>query len=527
MKFRRGMAAALFAAAAMTFSPVLSFAQDGKITADTVSADVLEKAADIGNEAAKAVPDGSYVGSAGLTITEAMQNIISTSMANGTDMSWLESAGADFSESSNDQGGVDGELTFSLNDTGLYHVSFSVEPDTKKVYLVCPELKKEPVVLSFSGAQKSAQQQVTKLTKPEQLKKYAEAASQVQDFLASVSKKEIGADLERYSAILTSYIEEGQSVLPVTAGSLTAEANAVTFTCREDSAGELIQELLNALSEDPIVEKACGSDLSTTVLKLLGMPDGQEISGDKLYGLFQSFVKSAAKSDFLKTVPGLSVTVGMDRDSMPVEFDAALLTKGMKVGLFSIRCLVQDGRHAFQADLGQMLQEQAGISGVLLEGGTEDGILNETFSILNDNMPVWSTSIEDLDLAQLKKGKLSGTYVLPVGNTEWKLNFKADDEGAQTVELLQDDTLLATLSLKLNKSEDVKLDKIDKDSAFEISDRSSMYQYIKDAHLSSMFEKLEDAGVPANLVEKLTDGEAGTEASRENKIEGEEVQDGQ
>ena len=129
-------------------------------------------------------------------------------------------------------------------------------------------------------------------------------------------------------------------------------------------------------------------------------------------------------------------------------------------------------------------------------------------------MPVFQ--IEGLDLAQLQEGKVAGKVTFSLGEKSVSLDLYESEEGSSTEDVYINDDLWCTITSDLYATDDIELDEMDTSAAVEVTDEESFAAYMRGAKVTRMFEKLADAGVPQEYVDKLTSGEASTESSREN-----------
>ena len=84
------------------------------------------------------------------------------------------------------------------------------------------------------------------------------------------------------------------------------------------------------------------------------------------------------------------------------------------------------------------------------------------------------------------------------------------------MDLYVNDDLWCAVTLNLYEAESVDIDPIDTSDAMPVYDEESLAAYMRDTNVTKMIEKLADAGVPQEYVDKLTSSEASTESSREN-----------
>ena len=78
------------------------------------------------------------------------------------------------------------------------------------------------------------------------------------------------------------------------------------------------------------------------------------------------------------------------------------------------------------------------------------------------------------------------------------------------------DDLWCTIASDLYAVDAIEFDEMDISEAVEVTDEESFAAYMRGAKVTRMIEKLADAGVPQEYIDKLNSGEASTESSREN-----------
>ena len=236
--------------------------------------------------------------------------------------------------------------------------------------------------------------------------------------------------------------------------------------------------------------------------------------------MIQPQIARMAESDFSGAF-GCALTVGTDNQGQPASLSLAIETSGVTAELFSISKVVSGADHAVEFKLGPVLASTLGldtnsVSGLVIQGSADQQTLNETVSLNVNGSSVPVFQLEDLDLAQLQEGKVSGKVSFAVGAKMVSLDLYEAEDGSKVEDVYVNDDLWCTITSDLYAVNDIELDEMDISEAVEVTDEESFAAYMRGAKVTRMIEKLADAGVPQEYIDKLNSGEASTESSREN-----------
>ena len=509
-------------AAAVTLAALLAVSPAAMAEETSVDVEALASASGEAIGSAMEQVQGAHEGYIYVTAEDPMRAAISEYAGNMDDMAWIESAELLMQADRNEFDGEDVEFTLFFNETELYRLQLSYNGQEKVLYALCPELLDTPMALPFEQSQEKVTESVTAQIPPEVLEEAGALLTELGDFLESVPPEMIQQSLIGYIGTLASYITSEQGIASITAGTLTAETSTVTYKVSAEDMKAMLPQLLKLLSEDQLIKQALESDLVNHLLSLAMKQSGTELqlTGSDIYAMLQPQIAQMAESDF-SGVFGCALTIGTDDQGQPASLSLAVETSGVTAELFSVTKVESGADHAVEFKLGPVLASAVGLdtgspSGIVIQGSAEGQLLNETVS-LNVNgvsMPVFQ--IEGLDLAQLQEGKVAGKVTFSLGEKSVSLDLYESEEGSSTQDVYINDDLWCTITSDLYATDDIELDEMDTSAAVEVTDEESFAAYMRGAKVTRMFEKLADAGVPQEYVDKLTSGEASTESSREN-----------
>ncbi len=467
---------------------------------------------------------GAYEGYIRIQAEDPMRAVIAQAAGGTDDMSWVQNAGLLMQEAPNESGGADMEATLLFNDTELYHLQISYDAAEKTVYAVCPELLDKAMAIPVEQLSESAQDVATTHISPEILMEAGSLLDEFSDFVGSIPPEMLQEEAMNYIGTLGSHIVTEQGIATVTAGTLSQEANTSVFRISAEDMKEMIPQLLKLLSEDQLLEQALKSEFVTHILNLAARQGGMgmELSGEDILTLIQSYLSSAADQDY-SGVYGFCLTIGTADDGTPVKVSLALETSGVTAELFSLDAVEAGPDHAVEFKLGQVLAGAMGpdasaVSGIVIQGTKADyPFVSETLSVKANGVAVPVFQITDLDVEDLGLGLLTGKFTFYGENMTVACDFhRSEEDGGRQMDLYVNDDLWCAVTLNLYEAESVDIDPIDTSDAMPVYDEESLAAYMRDTNVTKMIEKLADAGVPQEYVDKLTSSEASTESSREN-----------
>lgn len=467
---------------------------------------------------------GAYEGYIHIQAEEPLRAAISEYANYADDMAWIESLELLGQADRNESGGEDAELTLLFNDTELYHLQVSYNAQENVLYALCPELLDKPMALPFnqySGSDSGSGSSSVQIP-PEVLEEVGTLLTELGDFVKSVPPEMIQQSIIGYVGTLGSHITSEQGIASVTAGTLSAETSTVTYKISAEDMKVMLPELLQLLSEDQVLKQALDSDLVNHLISIALKQSGTDIqlSGADIYSLIQPQIAQMAESDFSGAF-GCALTLGTDNQGQPASLGLAIETSGVTADLFSVSKVVNGTDHAVEFKLGPVLASAMGldtnsVSGLVIQGSADQQLLNETISLNVNGASVPVFRIENLDLAKLQEGNLEGKVTFAMGEKTVSCDLYESEEGSKVEDVYINDDLWCTVTTDLYALDEIELDTIDTSEAVEVTDEESLAAYMRGAKVTRMIEKLADAGVPQEYIDKLTSGEASTESSREN-----------
>lgn len=465
-----------------------------------------------------------FEGNIHVEAADGMREAISNHYHSEDDMSWIEDADLMLQGTSNKTGGVDLQAAFDFNDAELYHLQVSFDRQENILYLECPELKEEVFAFPVGDFTADAQTITGKKITAEKLAEYTSVLKELNDLIKSVSLEQLSAEGIKFAAALGSYIQIDRGFSTIAAGSLTEEGNTTTWTVSSDDLEQLIPQALTMLSEDELLEEILKSPFAEHVLRLvIGGKASGLIPQGALWQFAQQWLIQAAGKDYTKG-RSISVTMAFDRNNVPIQCTVSMGKNQIQAELFRFNAIADGSDHALEVKLGTELLKALKIKtnhpiGLMIQGSLKDDILRETVSMHTNGETIPVFTIRNLDLLSVQDIWLSGTFTVIWNGTEYSCEFYQDEDDLRAMRFDVGGEEWFTVTVDLEKSDDVRLDAFDLSDAFLVDSRKSFFQYMRDASAIRMFEKLASADVPQEYVDMLTDGEAATESSRENTVE--------
>ncbi len=461
----------------------------------------------------------AYEGYVRLTVEDAMRSAISMYYGGTDDMSWISDAEIRLKAAKNETGGADAEADMYFNGTSLYSIVLSYDAADQILYAVCPGLQDQTMAVPAGelaeNAQSSLSGQMSSIS-PELIAEGSQLLEEFFELISSISPAEVLNGLSGYAGALTQNVEMEQGFATVTAGTLSAEVNTITFELPADKAGETVSAQLQLLAEDPVLKKILESSFCQHLLVIQG-----QAPNVSLYDQVQGVLKAAAESD-LSGMLGLKLTLGYDNNGEPARINVSAEASGMDVELLNLDVVREASQYAAELRFGSVLTasadpEYAGVTGIVFQGSEEDNIVDETVSVNADGTLIPVVRITSLDKARLEEGDLIGRITLYNGDQSIAYDFGiSDEDGARIVGLYINDDLWCTTQINLTEADAVEIASVDTEDPIVVTTQEGLAEYLRNADITGMIEKLADAGVPQAYVDMLTSGEASTESSREN-----------
>ncbi len=520
----------------MRFRNILRSAAAGILSASIVSGqavyaqtinpeEIITDSLDQIRVAAEKLDMPEFEGNVTVTAADGMRDAIAEHYRSQEDMSWINNAGILLQGSSVEADRENLEATFEFNDTELYHLQASYAPASNTIYLICPELKDEVIEFPIANFTSDPHAWTRKKVTAQMMAEAMSLFQELNDLISSISLEQLQAEVMKYYAALQSYVKVESGFTTVQAGTLTAEGTTTSFSVSAADMQEAIPIALNMLAEDELLKQILKSDFADHVFSLVMRSTAGNIELPKgaLWQFTQQLIAKAAQKEY-KNLSGITVTFAFDQKGRPIQAAAFMEQSGMKADLIQVNAVLNGSAHAFEVKAGPVLVRKFGIkstmsSGLLLQGTLSDSYLKETVSMIFNGEVIPLFRIDDLDLLSFEHVWPSGVFTLIWGDKEYSCDFHMNEEGVRTMVFSVNDKEWFTLTAELKEVESTSLDKMDIDGAFVVDSRTAFEAYMRDASALNMFEKLSKAGVPQEYVDMLTDGEAATESSRENKEE--------
>lgn len=519
----------LHAAAASALAVSLAVTPVCIQAAETESAALVQPVLDASEELLDTTAqslDEAHEGYFRITAGDPLRAAISLEAGGTDDMAWIKNAEILFQQAPNESGGEDMEATLLFNDTELYHLSVSYDASARILYAVCPELQDQTMAVPFDSLSSSVQESVTQGISPEMMQQLGVLFADLTSFAQSVPADQLQQEMLKYIGTLGSHLTLEQGIATVTAGTLSAEANTMSYAVSEQDMQEMLPELLRMLSEDELLEQLMTSGFVNDLIALGMQQSGLNLglTGEDLLNQIRPAIANLAEQDF-SGMYGFRLTIGENDRKTAGRVSLALETSGISAELFSVDAVADGSDHAVEFRLGPVLASSMGLdtntaAGIVAQGSVEQNLLNETVSVNAQGMQMNVLQISGLDLEQLREGRVVGTVTAAADNGTVTGDFKVSEEdGERAMDLYKNEDLWCTFAANMYAVQDVELDEIDVSDPAVVEDEKSLAAYMRNANVIRMLEKLADAGVPQEYVDKLTSSEASTESSRENVVE--------
>ncbi len=492
---------------------------------EAVGGQIMESVANASDHIASVLSDKSYEGYLRVEADDALRDFISGQFRAVDDMSWIRNAQVSLKESQDAQGSMNMETTFFFNDTELYHVLASYESDSGNLYGICPELKDQAVVIPLKELTSDPEVRIKKLASVQALGEGIVLSREFKSLTENISMGTLISDLLGYQAFLGEHMTVENGYSSVTAGAITSEVETITFSVSEEEMPEAAGALLERLAEDETAARVMESEFADHVVSLVlkQMKSDLQMNGAAVWQIAKQALLHEASSGRFDGY-GLSVTIGKDRSGLPVMLSVSMEQKGIKAELFRIVYAGDGPDHALELRLGAVPAKSLGIKakqscGILLQGSVRDDYVNELLSMYVDGVNTPLFRISDLDLLVILQNRFEGDFTVYAGGSEYLCSFSTQEDGVHVMDFLVNGDHWFCMTADMEETEGTDIDEIDREKAFTVSTKKEFFKYMRDASAINMFEMLTKADVPQEYVDMLTDGEAATESSRENKEE--------
>lgn len=547
MIWKKGVITAAVLSAAVVFAEVFPSGASSSSLINEIRETELETETELGvldggDGSLLEVLTSSYDLALSVDFEEPIQSEISSALKN-IDMSWLRTASLTGQSTGNEKGGLDASLLLNLNGADLYHGQIGIDLSDKKIYVACPEFQKKAILIDLSGETGEAERAETADQGKKSSKKKKPKPIEIAALCAHLAGTLSQTDAREWAGLfgkIFPYIAANAKIsqnenATVLAGGLADLVLANTIRLDQAQVADILEKVMPLLLEDELVQELLSSQSAVELVKMVrkaeGLSTGQ-VDGEWILDAFEDSVNKALEGG-KSSIPGISLTYGFDAEGRLAELDLNLLYGAygaLMANVFTFRSIEKENWNACEFCPGQLLSSVlvsktvgnvSQQTGLYMEGETEDGLLHESVRLMIGGQSVASFTVSDLDLDVLKKGVLSCSLSLQLGKVFYSAELEKDGD-TEVISLKKNDTPYLTLRASANRIRKAKVSRIDRKSAVTVTDKSSWQAYVADSHLTKMIIMLAGGSVPGSIIESLTSGEAGTEAARENKVEGEE-----
>ena len=465
--------------------------------------------------------------------------LLSLMSSDGTDVSWLKSAGVDGVVAGSGDGTADANETVSLNGTALCDVQTKFDAKSGKLYFSFPDLKKAPASVDLNKIFSSMKSdfhagvgsEIGAGIPSEDVTRLQEEAAEL---FGSISSEEWSDFVGRYAGtVMTGIKTEQEGESQVTAGSLSDTVTRTTVSIQPDAMDKIVRDSVGTLREDPLVLKILGSDFAADLVSMAvksgadktldtGADSTGSVTGSQLVGMYQSALDSV--KDNLSGLPGFSLSIGNNAEGKFTSLDLKVLYSGVEIPVFTFATITDGTKNATELDLGELVASSllgaasgedqsnaeteadaqdtasSGKTGLLMEGTTDGGKLNETITIQAAGTPYVTATVSDWDIEGMKSGKLMGSVSAQLGGESVGLDFAYSDAEGQSVSLLVNGEMFVKLTGSVSTADPSSVQKLDTTGAVELKSSDDFEKYLADADPSALLEKLHAAGVPQELL---------------------------
>lgn len=366
------------------------------------------------------------------------------------------------------------------------------------------------------------------------------------ELFGSISSEEWSDFVGRYAGtVMTGIKTEQEGESQVTAGSLSDTVTRTTVSIQPDAMDKIVRDSVGTLREDPLVLKILGSDFAADLVSMAvksgadktldtGADSTGSVTGSQLVGMYQSALDSV--KDNLSGLPGFSLSIGNNAEGKFTSLDLKVLYSGVEIPVFTFATITDGTKNATELDLGELVASSllgaasgedqsnaeteadaqdtasSGKTGLLMEGTTDGGKLNETITIQAAGTPYATVTVSDWDIEGMKSGKFAGSVMAQLGGESVGLDFAQSDAEGQSVSLLVNGEMFVKVTGSIRTADPSSVQKLDTTGAVELKSSDDLEKYLADADPSGLLEKLQAAGVPQELLGTETEQATGAAA---------------
>ena len=495
---------ALGAAAVMTSAGLSACAQE------TDETELLSGLEDVLEESVDAAQDTPYEGGISLEFGDGLYDLTAES---GTDLSWLKTADGYVKVVPGDDL-LKGLLSVKVNDTQLFHVLGCVDMGTGMTYISIPEYFDQTIAVSpqslldslqsgslFTGSDDagSVQNKIIQMM----IDMGMETAQKFVDFFVSVPAEVWQEELMSYLMPVMNNLQQDAAQEVLTIGSLSADVQTQIFAIPSEKMGDVMKGVMDALSQDQLVESLLQSDAVSSLSDLVSAVSGGsvQLTGQDLLDQFHSVIDSAAAADF-SGMPGIVVKVQQSADQSAAGFSAALEAGGTEYELFSCKAIQDGEEHAFEVTPGAMLLSMMnGMEGVnemdlLGQGSAAGGKLNEEIDLLVNGEAAAKVTITDMDLEVAQNGGMIGTFRIDAGGMNGEVAYDVDESGAQTIAYRVNDKVFYNARVYGGPAADDTIEEVDVTNLAPVNTVQDLNAWVETFNAEAAMELFAEAGIP-------------------------------
>lgn len=411
-----------------------------------------------------------------ITVSDDAKKTMQT-LSNGTDFSWLTTLGMKMSAKVG-KTALEEKLALSLNDKPLGTMNLFMSDEA--VYLQIPELAEKYMKIPASA-----------------LGGTESFASALEQYKRMPEGKKLDKVLTSYSKLITDEAKNVQeSKEDVTVGNHTVNATKLEATFEGAQLTELQKKLVAAASDD--------QDLAAVV---------KGFSGDAGYEKFKNALDKA-KSDNTEIQGKLISTIWLGEGDKIVARELRVENPNANENyVFTMKAPNKGNEFSSEVTLSEDGKELFQVSG----SGSNDGKkMSGQFFLTQEGNPVATLTLEELDLAAMKKGEVTakGNVKLAGSSSTSMMDLSAfsfDFDTAETekstkmtVTVKKDDTAFVTLALDSTRSEGGEEPTAPADDqSVDVSDNTEAENFVKGANWSGFLGQLRQTDIPASYLDLL------------------------
>jgi hypothetical protein len=451
----------------------------------------------------------SVEGTVSLELGSAAKSYLNMAKAVGIDVTWLESFGLSVKSSANDnKGSLDAQAT--LNGTDVLSYNMVMDYDNSSLYMQIPEIAEKYIGIDFSDW--LDEYDMEELGEILQLQETSKAVAD-----ALPSQDEAQKLIEKYLLVAVNSVGNvSKRSTTVSAQGVSQKCTELKYSLGEKELTELVKNVLKEVKKD--------SDLED-IIKNAVEASGTGVDADDLY------------REFVYGIEDMLDDFDYDDydDDLKIDISIYVNGKGEIIGrtlsfdegygdVYTVSTLLTaDG-----TNVGYELNFASGDAGVSLVGnGTyKGGSISGDFNVVYKDdyydyeYEILDVNVNSLDVKQLKKGYLNGSFEFTVGDDISKIDsslsvskdFKLSLTSAMSagsldyqlgLEYSGDELGTLRVTSKTGKASSVKVP--DSKNTITVSNYYELMDWLETVSLSPFIKNLKSAGVPQDWLDDLED----------------------